>query len=360
MNIGWACQTYVHPMSQNIDPKILKTFTKINFSKDKCNTQYKLSVIVLILLSCAWSCKSIHAIADAPNEDTVFYRFRANLDKIDNYMWESSLELFKKKKHLWKRRKIYLSIDETHDPYTGKFRKIIDWIFGYTQKRGETGNFKFLVFALTSYTQRLIVRVVPLKIGQDITPIIIETSKKVIEHTKIRAVLCDRGFYKSELVKCFLEENIPFIIRAKIPPKIKKCYDFKKTVVGEIYDFQNIQVNLVRHRDGYSRKYGFLTNLPEEIWQKIPLWYKQRWDIENVFLACDKIQLKTNSTKIERRYFCMVFSLLIYNLRSNESKQKPLLSFCVNLINTIIASIKKSFDVLKPPNLNLPGFIFIL
>lgn len=347
-------------MNQNINSEILKNFTKINFSKDKCNSQYKLSIILLILISCAWSCKSIHAIADAPNEDTVFYRFRPNLEKIDNYMWDSSLELFKRKKHLWKRRKIYLSIDETHDPYTGKFRKIIDWIFGYTQKRGETGNFKFLVFALTSYTQRLVVRVVPLKLGQDIKPIIIETSKKVLEQVKIRAVLCDRGFYKSELVKCFLDENIPFIIRAKIPPKIKKCYDFKKTVEGEIYKFQDVNVNLLRHRDNYSRKYGFLTNLAKKYWQKIPLWYKQRWDIENVFLACDQIQLKTNSTKIERRYFCIVFSLLIYNLRSNKTEQKPLLSFCVNLINWIILFIKKTSVIVKPPNLNLPGFIFIL
>ena len=347
-------------MSQNIDPKILKQFTKINLSKDKSNTQYNLSIILLVLISCSWSCKSIHAIAQAPNEDTIFHRFRPNLDKIDNYMRDSSLELFKRRKHLWKRRKIYLSIDETHDPYTGKFRKLIDWIFGYTQKRGETGNFKFLVFALTSYTQRLVVRVVPIKVGQNINPLILDTTKKIMEIVRIRAILCDRGFYKSKLVKCFLEENIPFIIRAKLPPNIKKCYDFKKIVKGELYDFQGADVNLIRHRDRFSRKYGFLTNLPEKFWQKIPLWYKQRWDIENIFLACDKIQLKTNSTNIEKRYFCMVFSLLIYNLRSNKTVQKPLLSFCVDLINTIIASLKKSLGILKPPDLNLPGFIFIL
>jgi len=345
-------------MKQNIDVEILKKFVKINFSEDRYNTKFKISVILLILLSCAWSCKTIHAIADMPNEDTVFYRFKANLQVIDDYLWNSSMDILKRAKHKWKRRKVFLSIDETHEAYTGKFRKIIDWIFGYTQKRGETGSFKFLVFALTSFDKRLVVRASPLKVGQDIKPIILETIHKVKEVISFKAVLMDRGFYKSELVKILQNENIHFIIRAKRNNKIWKYYDFKRKAEGEIYDFQGVPVNLIRIRDSKSRKYGFLTNLPEKHWQTILLWYKQRWVIENIFLACDGIHLKTNSKKIEIKYFCVVFSFIIYNLRTSKNIVSPLLKFCLNLINAILNFLAKQL-ALKPPNLNLPGFCFV-
>lgn len=348
-------------MSRNIDLEILKQFVKINVTENKANTKYSVAVLLLILLNCAWACKTVHAIARAPNEDTVFYRLKPLLHNIDNFLWDKSIELLKKKKHMWKRRKIYLSVDETHEGYTGKFRRLIDWIFGYTQKRGETGSFKFVVFALVSFNQRLVIRAVPVKIGQNIKPIILETTLKVMQEIKIRAVLFDRGFYKSELVKMLKDKNIPFIIRAKIPPKIKKCYDFKKQAEGELYDFQGVPVMLIRVRDSKSRKYCFLTNLPEKFWQKVSLWYRQRWDIENIFLACDGIHLKTNSKKIELRYFCVVFSLLIYNLRSNKPTQKALLEFSLDLINFLLIKIRKLIKkTVKPPDLNLPGFSFII
>ena len=309
-------------MKKNIDLEVLKQYVKINVSKNKVNTRYSAAVLLLVLLNCAWACKTVHAIANAPNEDTVFYRLKPSLFDIDKYLWNSSLELLRKKKHTWNRRKVFLSVDETHEGYTGKFRKVINWIFGYTQKRGETGSFRFLVFALVSFNQRLVVRAVPVKIGQDTNHIILETAEEVRNKIKYKCVLFDRGFYKSELVKMLQDANIPFIIRAKIPKKISRCYDFAKKADGEIYDFQNVPVNLVRIRDSNSRKYGFLTNLPEQSWQSISSWYKQRWDIENIFLACDGIHLKTNSKKIELRYFCVVFSLIIYNLRSNKKNPK--------------------------------------
>ena len=347
-------------MKKNIDLEVLKQYVKINVSKNKVNTRYSTAVLLLVLLNCAWACKTVHAIANAPNEDTVFYRLKPRLLDIDKYLWDSSLEMLRKKKHTWKRRKVFLSVDETHEGYSGKFRKVIDWIFGYTQKRGETGSFRFLVFSLVSFNQRLVVRAVPVKIGQNINPIIRETAEKLRDEISYKCVLLDRGFYKSELVKMLQETDIPFIIRAKIPPKIKKYYDFKKVVEGEFYDFQGVSIHLVRMRDAKSRKYGFLTNLPEKSWQKIPLWYKQRWDIENVFLACDGIHLKTNSKKIELRFFCVVFSLIIYNLRSNKKIQKPLLEFCLNLINYILSTLKIVSQTRKPPNLNIPGFSFII
>ena len=170
----------------------------------------------------------------------------------------------------------------------------------------------------------------------------------------------DRGFYKSELVKMLQDENIPFIIRAKRNNKIWKCYDFKKKADGEIYDLQGVDVMLVRVRDLKSRKYGFLTNLPEELWQDILSVYRQRWDIENIFLACDGIHLKTNSKKIELRYFCVVFSFILYNLRSNEQKPKPLLEFCLILIDLLFNQLKVFIKkTVKPPNLKMPGFSLI-
>jgi len=332
------------PMSRIIDPDVLKEYVKINVSSDKVNTKYRVAVLLLVLLNCAWACKTVHAIADAPNDDTVFYRLKASVSSIDEYLWTSSLDILRKNRSRWCRKKNFICVDETHESYFGKFRKTIEWIFGYRQKQGETGNFRFLTFAITNGTNRQVMRSIPLKVGQDTNPLILETLFRIMEQVKIYAVLFDRGFYKSELVKMLQEKKIPFIIRAKIPRKISKCYDFKKKADGELYDFQGILVNLVRVRDSKSRKYGFLTNLPQEKWQNILSWYKLRWNIENIFLACDGIHLKTNSTKVELRYFCVVFSFILYNLRSNKTIVLPLLKFCNAIITYVVAELKKTLD----------------
>ncbi len=103
-------------------------------------------------------------------------------------------------------------------------------------------------------------------------------------------------------------------------------------------------MNLVRVRDSKSRKFGFLTNLPQVEWQNVLALYKLRWNIENIFLACDGIHLRTNSTKVELRYFCVVFSFILYNLRSNKTKIRPLLEFCLLLIKMVVIELKKIFQ----------------
>ena len=344
-------------MRRNIDKKVLKDYLKINLSTDKPNTKFSQAIILLVLLNCTWACKTVHAIADSPSEDTVFYRLKPTLTNIDQYLWNSSLDILRKNKSKWNRKRVFLCIDETHESYYGKFRKAIEWIFGYKHKQGETGNFRFLTFALTNTNQRLVVRTIPVKVGQDTNPIILETILKLMPHVRIYAVLFDRGFYKSELVKMLQDEKIHFIIRAKIPKKISKCFDFKKKAEGELYDFQGISVYLIRVRDSKSRKYGFLTNLPQIEWQNLLSWYKLRWNIENIFLACDGIHLRTNSTKVELRYFCVVFSFLLYNLRSNKKEVKPLLDFLIQMISIVFDSIKQCVsECANILNLKLPLF----
>jgi hypothetical protein len=341
-------------MQRNIDKEVLREFIKINVLADKPNTKYKTGLLLIILLNCAWGCKSLHSLAELPNSDTIFHRIHPNLETIDNPLWKTSKRLLKRDKHTWQRQRVFLTIDETYESYTGKKQKLSEWIFGYRKKRGETGNFKYLVFALVSNKKKLVIRCIPIKKGENIILQITQICSEIHELIKFKAILMDRGFYNSELVSLLQASNLPFIIRAKLSKSMRSLFDFATKPTKYDFEFQGVMTSLVTKRK--KSKIGFLTNLPVSETNFVPFYYRSRWNIENIFLACDKIHLKTNSTDHLIKYLFVVFSLLIYNLRTNATKVVSICKFCVQLINALLITCKSLINKSKL-KLTIPGFM---
>lgn len=279
------------------------------------NAIFSLAVIASVLCTAAWG---THSITDAvgrqsPSSDTMFYHLKTTRQRLED-AFKKFVERFL---HLYwrgmQRDVPYLLIDETHEPYFGKKRGY--WIHKYKAEKGSTGAFRFLVFALTGPTKRLIVNVVPLRRKESRVPYIVETIRWLRQnHIRIRLVLMDRGYYDARIVSALKKLNVKYIIRARICKKMKCMLESITNWTSITYEIGNTGVltTLVLGRDNHG-DWAFATNAqPKQIW-RLRHYYRERWNIENIFKLCDGIRLPTNSTRIATKLLCVMISCVIYN-----------------------------------------------
>jgi len=326
--------------SQNIASDI-KRFVRLNLSLDRWNTQFGFQVVLLLLLTASWNASTVHKTADTPNEDTIYLRYRyQTLKEMEEEFYRKNLSILKKLRYD-RRRRLFLVIDETHDPYFGKKRH--KWIHKYRPVKGSSGSFKFLTFALIAPRQwRRVIRCIPVPSKQDLIPMLVETASEIRKKTRYDALLLDRGFYEKELAFSLDKAGIPFLIRAELRGKILKR--FKRISHHKKYlhwqqrgiDPLSLWLGWKTYR-GKEYKWGCMTNIRHLSWYCCIHWYAQRWNIENVFKATDGIQLKTATSRIKPRLFAVLLSFYAYNewqKRKHETKTALSLSvFVEQMIN---------------------------
>lgn len=270
------------------------------------NNIFCITAILVVLIGAAHQSCSINSITNSPNPDTVFYRFNTSIRNMQNQMWNNSRNFLRRKQNKFKRCKCFISVDETYDSYTGKIHKkpikdlsenekaIRKYIHKYKIKRGDTGSFKYLVFALTYGNKRRVLYVKALRRKESYWKFVATTLLKIQKELKFEAALLDRGFYVSDLINELEKHNIPYIIRAKISDSMKKYFGFfKKWRSYEYSVADNANTNLILGRDKFYRRWAFVSNCSNLF--NIRKQYAKRWDIENIFKATDGIQLKVST-----------------------------------------------------------------
>lgn len=335
---------------------------RLNLSIDRWNTQFGFQVVLLLLLTVSWGACTINSRADVPNEDTVYLRFQyQKLGEMEQEFYRQNKSILKKLR--WDRRKrIFLVADETYDAYYGK--KKHKWICSYKPKKGATGGFKFLTFALIAPGQwRRVIRCVPITSKQNITPLLVETALAVRKEIKYDAFLLDRGFYVKDIAFSLDKAGIPFIIRAEIRGKIKKklgrIQHHKKCMHWQQEGCNPLILWLGWKKRGNKRyEWGFVTNIQHLSWVQCLIWYKQRWNIENVFKATDGIQFRTATSKVKPRLFAVLLSFLMYNewqqRKYTLNENIPLNVFLEEMINEgLEIYLKKG----RPFKVHTPGWL---
>ena len=369
-------------MTQYHIEKEVKSFMDKSFSKRQNNTKYTTFAIAGILLLAAWAGHSVTDVSGTPSSDTVFYWMETSLERLDKTFRHYVEKILKQKRGYWRRHTPYLLVDETHESYSGKLLKkkwksikeksLCKYIFGYKPKKGDTGSFRFLTFALVGPTKKLIVRSIPIiaDIGtnngdgirhpESQNPHIIDTIRWIRKHMKFRLVIFDRGFYDEKLIYLLKKEKVKFLIRAKLSTTMKNMiagmttkWTSIKYNVGETYYNSGEEVDLVIGKDK-TQEWALVTNyIPKQVW-RMRHYYKKRWNIENMFQVCDGINVHTNSTEIEKKTFCFIISCLIYNLWQ-FSKERIKGMTLRRFTRLILKRIERILN--KPPPDNPKGFI---
>lgn len=337
------------------------------------NETYSILMVLMILVAASYGCHSVNSKALHPNADTVFYRIDTTIRKLEQQFWKQSLQFLREKKRKLKKSKCYLIVDETHDSYTGKLLKkekkgtlteyekeIIKYIHRYKPEKGDTGSFKYLVFAIVYGNKRRVLRVKAVKRKENYKPFIIQTLQELKKEVAYECALFDRGFYDGSFVEELKKYNIPFILRARISKTMKKIfgffYEWKCYRDFEIGDTGKGNLILgIDHTEGKRSKWAFITNMEFENWYAVREIYRKRWNIENVFKATDGIQLRAQTSNPVTRLFCVCLSFLFYNAWQNKNKRNTLLNFIMQVLEQILDVIVKTAswhrDKLK---INLP------
>lgn len=351
--------------------KEVKQFLNKSVSPRHHNTTYSVLSIAAVLCLAAWAGHSITDVAGAPSSDTIFYWMESSIERLDAIFRHFVEKVLRQNPGYWRRHTPYLLIDETHESYTGKLLKkkwktkkekeLCKYIHAYKPKKGNTGSYKFLTFALIGPTNKLVVRSIPVladdgqkhsdgkRHGEDTTPYIIETLLWIRRYVKFRLAIFDRGFYNQKLIRELNRNNIPYLIRAEICKSMREIMLGMSTkwmplkyYVGETAYNKGEKTTLVLGKDR-SGPWALITNrLPEQAW-RLRHYYRKRWNIENIFQVCDGINIHTNSTEIEKKLLCFLVSSLIYNIWQHSKeriKGFTLRRFTAEMINRIKIDIE--------------------
>jgi len=336
------------------------------------NATFSISMVLLVLVSAAQNGHSVNATAVSPDADSVFYRIDSSIRRMQDLFWQQSLRFLRKKKEKLRRRKCYITIDETHDSYTGRLHKkplkeltkeertIRQYIHKYKPKNGDTGSFKYLVFSLVYGKKRRVLRVKALKRKESYWFFIGKTLKTLSKEISFECALMDRGFYVAELVDQLQKEDIPFLIRAKLYDSTRTLYGIYWKWASYNYLFDNwLPTHLVLGRDFKGDEWGFLTNLNVKRLENLRHIYKKRWNTENIFKATDGIQLRVATSNHKTRMFSVCLSFLIYNAWQKRKNKPTLLDHIKQLFKTLLKIILQLCPHRDRLKLNLPLWEFI-
>jgi hypothetical protein len=175
-----------------------------------------------------------------------------------------------------------------------------------------------------------------------LTLTLVENVQKMID---IKAVLFDRGFFKTSTINLLQERYIPFIIRAIRTKQVNRflqmfkrsrrawavydyeinktahdCRDRKRIRVKTtlvIVDSSKVEGLPAEKYDEEDRYFLYVTNLPvksQEIAFQLARDFRKRWQIETGYKTKKQFRGKTCSLSYAVRLFFVLLSFVLYNL----------------------------------------------
>ena len=333
----------------------------------------------MVLLAASYGGHSINSKAISPSADTVFYRIDTTIKQMETQFWKSGLQFLREKRKKLKKLKCYLIVDETHDSYTGKLLKkekkakeklkkgkklkekegltkdekdILKYVHKYKPEKGDTGSYKYLVFAIVYGNKRKVLRVKAIKKKENYKPFIIQTLNELQKEVSFKCVMFDRGFYDGTFIEELNNHKIPFILRARISKMMKVEYGFyaewkryNDFEIGESKAKGDLILG-VDYTQGKKTKWAFISNMEFDNLYEVRNIYRKRWNIENIFKATDGIQLRAQTNNPTIRLFCVCLSFLFYNAWQSKHKRKniTLNDFVMHILEAIFEFIIRLKD----------------
>jgi len=227
---------------------------------------------------------------------------------MEKQFWGQGLQFLREKRKRLKKVRYYIIVDQTYDSYTGKLLKkekkvkeklkkgkklkekqrlteyeqdILSYIHKYKPKKGDTGSYKYLVFAIVYGNKRKVLRLKAIKKKEDYKQFIIQTLEKLRKEIGFECVLFDRGFYDGLFVEDLKKHKIPFILRARINKTMRVEYGFyvewkryNDFEIGESKAKGDLVLG-VDYTDSKRTKWAFITNMEFDNLYDVRIIYKK-------------------------------------------------------------------------------------
>ncbi len=306
-----------------------------------------------IIISCVRGLESFEEGAKSPAAQTV--RDRLILDgNWYEYFHEAAWLVAKWAHSYYRRLQWYISIDETYVPFFGKRKRLNaslmknglgKQIHGYRAKtKGATGSFCFLVVSLCCCRIRIPVAIKMVAVKETYQPWLEPVLEKLLKLTPKAIILADRGFGKATWFYMMLERlDAQHVIRIPVRKKenknkIKRGAKQFQYWMTDSKTNEKVLLTVAVVKDEQQKKYYFAHNL-NKTGTNLLRHYKNRWDLENIFKDCDRVELPTSSRNPRMRLFSVVVSFFLFMLWQAESALNKTKFSLRTFVKTILEKI---------------------
>jgi hypothetical protein len=306
-----------------------KSFFKKSFSFGHHNIKFSWAHLMLFILNCVKGLESIEGCAKSPSAQTVRDRlmlvsdwnteFHSIMASIAGYV------LRRFPRYMW-----FISIDETHTPFFGERKKLNNrlirkkigkCVFGYKDDvKGATGSFCYVVISICCAKIRIPLAIKMVKVGERYESWLYIELEKALKIAPKSMILADRGYGKAVWFFIVIEKtHARYVVRMPIRKKKSK----NKIKAGKIHIQQwygkeskegKVLIDIYMAKDSQDREYFVASNMDGKKPSILLSYYMHRWDIENIFKAADRVEMKTSSRNPLMRLFCIVVSFLMLAL----------------------------------------------
>jgi len=268
---------------------------------------YSSADIATAIVTSAIQHKSLNAVANSPDSDTVFQRIYDRLD-MDN------LEDLIKTQSPPKGAHIKLLLDGHNNMFCGKDAL---GIIRTKPKEGTNKAFGYLV-GFSNTDPKGIVAIEELFDGS-VTTDSMDMVKELRKKYLIDLLIADGEFYKAEFVEYLSNAKIPFIIRRTNTGNIRdlgikytKPYLYKTVVERPNGKQIHLQYWIYRYK-GRDGDFYLISNMKKDAKTTRKL-FKTRWNIETGFREVNRAEIKTTTRDFLVRLFFYVVSCMVYNM----------------------------------------------
>ena len=287
----------------------------------------------LLLVQCALDRLSMEGACDRTfNSSDRFFHYLGTMS-VEQVAMYCNMLLRRSFKILWMNRwyhrRVLLAIDTSDMPYDGKDSEFVHYTI---KKRGLKINkvkvIRFATICMVARSFKLTLAVQPVRKKEKMESVVERLLLDVPEELMVRAVLMDKGFYHTGVIKTMERLGFKYIIPVKRYAEMDFLYH-----VAEVADIWRWKYTMNRGgkkgRDthtfnvylidmGVEDYQGFASNLDmgDSDFDTLMQAYRYRWNIENGYKESKDYKIKTNSRNHGYRVLAYAISHLMMNLHN--------------------------------------------
>ncbi len=293
------------------------------------------AMFFLLLVQCAVENLSMEGVCDKGLESSDrFFHYLGKLS-VDEVTLYCNVLLRRAFKTWWRDRKrhrsVFLAIDTSDVAYDGR---VTEYVHYTVKKRGLKHNkikvVRFATMGIVAHGFRLTLAITPVRKKEKLHTIVARLVREIPEELRVRAVLMDKEFYQSGVLKTLDENGLKYVVPVKQYEGMTLCYHvaeltgvwrFAYTMRKDKKDGYTVNVYLEEQwLDSYI---GFASNLDmtgRDFFTLIKA-YRHRWNQEIGYKDCKEYRIKTSTRNHGHRVLTYTVSHLVMGLHGLARKK---------------------------------------
>lgn len=287
----------------------------------------------LLLVQCTLERLSMEGVCDKTfNSSDRFFHYLGTMS-VEQVTVYCNMLLMRSFKILWMNRwhhrRVLLAIDTSDMPYDGADSVYVHYTI---KKRGLKINkikvLRFATICIVASKFKLTLAIQPVRKKEKMESVVERLLLDVPRELRVRAVLMDKGFYHTGVIRTMEQHGFKYIIPVKRYTEMDFLYHIAE--IADVWRWKytmnrtgkktrnTLSFNVYLCDMGVEDYTGFASNLDMDSkdFDTLMQAYRYRWNIENGYKESKEHKIKTNSRNHGYRVLVYVLSHLMMNLQN--------------------------------------------